>query len=282
MSRPSILLVDTNALTHRSYNGLPKLTTPEGIPTGASFGFLRALFAQLKTGLYTHVVCVYDAGGSNPRKSVSMEYKGNRQRLCDELKTQITSILELLPELGIPTMGMPGYEADDIISTLCLNRSFEAEYTIFTCDRDLLNCLSQNVSVLLFNTSAKKIKKVTVDSFIEENGETHYANFLLVKALSGDSSDNIKGVPGVGVKTAINVIESGGEVIEHPKVKGHGDLVRRNMELVRPIFAEHFSNLPLDEHIVRPPSFGSYCSLMESYHFNSLATEKNYEVLSGI
>lgn len=280
------LLVDVHALMHRSYNGLPKLTDGGGHPTGATYGFLRALFAQLKTGLYDRVVCVYDAG-SSARKGESSTYKSNRNPQDEDLKTQIKDILEILPELGIPTMGLPGYEADDILYTICQGQGGRIDsepithYTIFTCDNDLLHSLHSSVDVLLFNTSQKKIKRVTKESFIEEHGEAHYQNWILIKSMVGDKSDNIPGIPGVGVKMALKILEECGSssVLEHPKVKEHAELVKENVKLIRPRLVEEFYLLDESEMVLRKSSLENYKQVMMGYGFKTLANEKYYSLL---
>ena len=204
-----LLLVDSNALFHRSRSALTRsmgeMITSYGAPVTGTFGFLNAIFALMEQYQFDCVVPVYDRGG-NWRKKESTEYKADRKSSSDAHRSDMGMLIEdVLPSLGFTPIGVEGVEADDVIATLSRNASAFDEIYIFTCDKDLLQLVTNKVKVILFS-SAKKIKVVDIDGVLEIFG-VYPSEVKYHKALAGDSSDNIAGIKGIGPKTAVKIIE---------------------------------------------------------------------------
>ena len=237
-----LLLVDHNALLHRSRLALLRTgrayTTSDGTPTTGVFSYLNCLLSIIGNLNPSHVVICYDAGG-NARKSESDTYKANRGPLDPDFVTENTVLKdEAFYAMGIEAMGIRGVEADDILYTLSHVAQFGTdrfdEVIIATVDQDLLQCVTERCAVLLWN-SAKKQQMMWVPE-VQEKWGVEPDDIRFIKALSGDASDNIKGIKGVGPKTAIKIFkECNGditEILEHPKVKDHAALVMENLSLV--------------------------------------------------
>lgn len=203
-----LLIVDSNALFHRSRSALSRsmgeMRTSFGQPVTGTFGYLNALFSIMEKYQFDSVVPAYDAG-NNWRKKENTEYKANREGGSqDQYSDMDLLIQEILPALGFNPVGVPGYEADDVIATISRKAIAYKEVYILTCDKDLLQLVNSKVKVILFN-SAKKIQVMDTDGVTECFGvppeEVKY-----FKALAGDSSDNVAGIKGIGPKTAVKII----------------------------------------------------------------------------
>lgn len=238
-----LLIVDHHALLHRSRSALlrtgRRFTTTDGIPTTGVHSYLQCLLSIIESQQPTHIVVCFDAGG-NTRKSESDTYKANRKAPDLDFQCENRTLLnEALYALGIESVGLRGYEADDIISTYAHVAQFGIEsfdeIVIATVDQDLLQCVTSKVKVLLAN-SAKKQVLMGVDE-VKEKWGVFPEDIGMVKAISGDSSDNIKGVKGVGPKTAIKICEEAKwlpeTIYEHPKLKDHVEQIKNNLSLVQ-------------------------------------------------
>ena len=237
-----LLLVDHNALLHRCRNALlrtgRKYTTSTGIPTTGVFSYLSALLSIIEKTTCTHVVVCYDAGG-NARKQESDTYKANRGPLEPDFIAENRILLnEALYALGIESIGLRGYEADDIIHTMSHIAQFGSErfdeIIIATVDQDLLQCVTEKTKVLLWNSVKKNAMMdgaAVMDKWSVEPDDIRF-----IKALSGDASDNIKGIKGVGPKTAVKIFHEAQGLIEiileHKKVKDHKQQFLDNLDLV--------------------------------------------------
>ena len=237
-----LLLVDHHALLHRCRNALlrtgRKYTTSTGIPTTGVFSYLSALLSIIDKTECTHVVVCFDAG-SNKRKSESDTYKANRKPPEPDFMAENRILLnEALYALGVESIGLKGFEADDIIHTMALRAQVGVdrfdEVIIATVDQDLLQCVTEKTKVLLWN-SAKKQALMDIDCVVEKWG-CYPDDIRFIKALSGDASDNIKGIKGVGTKTALKIFNESQGVIElimnHDKVKDHKKQFLDNLSLV--------------------------------------------------
>ena len=240
-----LLLVDSNALFHRSRSAMLRavgeMTTSYGAPVTGTYGFLNALLSLMETHKFDCVVPIYDRGG-NWRKKESTEYKADREGSSDAHRSDMGMLIEdVLPSLGFTPVGVEGVEADDVIATLSRNAPAFDEIFIFTCDKDLLQLVTNKVKVILFS-SAKKMKVVDIDGVLDIFG-VYPSEVKYHKALAGDSSDNIAGIKGIGPKTAIRVIEecrpaeinpefTGADRIAlHPKVRENAGTFLANLRL---------------------------------------------------
>lgn len=276
-----LLLVDFYALFHRSRNALMRatggLSTSYGRPTTGTYGFTNNLLSVIDAERPTHVAVCYDAGG-NWRKEADAEYKANRVKddgpEADTFKAEASALMDdVLPALGLPLVGVRGYEADDSIYTLARNALDFEEVVILTCDQDILQCVSERVSVVLFN-SAKKIAKMGLAETIEKWGVPP-SQIPLVKALAGDASDNIAGIKGLGPKTAVKIIkEAQGvfeRVLEDRKVAPHADLVRDNMMLTTSTYVPELQDLDYSEFLLGNSTVQDAQATFEEYEFNALS-----------
>ena len=241
-----LLLIDCSALFHRSRSALTRtcgeLTTSAGIPVTGTMGFLNALFAIMAQEEYSCVIPCAE-GGNNWRKKESTAYKANREG-ADIAHYADQSLLldEVLPTLGMTVAKAPGYEADDVIAHISRHSKAYEEVHILTCDKDLLQLVSNRVKVLLFS-STKKTELVDIEGVLKHFG-VYPAEVKYFKALSGDSSDNVAGIPKIGPKTAVRIIEESrpteafpeftgaDRICLHPKVKDHAGTFLANLRLV--------------------------------------------------
>jgi len=281
-----LLLIDVSAVFHRSYNALRRttggMTTSAGIPVTGTYGTLNTLFSILEKDDYDCVVPCYDAGG-NFRKKESDTYKGNREKQNVEFYADLSLLKEdVLPSLGMTPCGAKGWEADDILATISRNSPAYSEIHILTCDKDLLSLVSNKVKVILFN-SAKKVRVYDIDGVLEDLG-VYPAEVKYLKALSGDKSDNVAGISGIGPKTAIRIIEesrpkgedeflSGADRIAfHPKVKEQAATFYANLRLV-----DLSNDVPdLRWFASTPPADESVRGVFTALEFGSFLKEKRY------
>ncbi len=276
-----LLILDFYAVFHRCRNAMKKsgrsFTTSDGIPTTGVFPFLNNVLSVIKDQQPTHVVCCYDAGG-NKRKVENKDYKANRKKNDDDFYTEARILLdEALYALGIECVGFKGYEADDCIWTLSHQARFGIsrfdETIIFTCDQDLLACVGTKCKVLLFN-SAKKQTLMGVEEVIEKWG-CEPEDIGWVKALSGDGSDNIKGVKGVGPKTAVKLLKEASwdlsEVIKTDKVAPHSEQVMKNLDLVTlKNMTDVLGSIDWEDHRLGLGMESDLLDLVTKYEMNSL------------
>ena len=236
-----LLLIDHNALLHRARNAIlrnRKMTTSTGIPMTGVLGYINCLLLVIKSIDPTHVVICYDAG-SNVRKTESDTYKANRGPLDNDFIIE-NNILkdEAFYAMGIESIGFHGIEADDILYTLSHIAQFGTErfdeVVIATVDQDLLQCVTERCAVLLWN-SAKKQQMMWVPDVLEKwNCEPGDIRFI--KAISGDASDNVIGIKGIGPKTAVKIMAEAEwnfeKALEHKKLEGHREQILSNLDLV--------------------------------------------------
>ncbi|MCZ6559547.1 MAG: DNA polymerase I [Gammaproteobacteria bacterium] len=193
-----LVLVDGSSYLYRAFHALPPLTTSKGEPTGAIHGVLNMLQKLIRDYEPAHIAVVFDAGGKTFRDEMFEEYKANRPPMPDELRSQIDPILEAIRAMGLPLLQTPGVEADDVIGTLARRADKENITTIIsTGDKDMAQLVNDNIS--LINTMTGK--SMDRDG-VKEKFDVYPEQIVDFLALTGDSSDNIPGVPKVGPKTA--------------------------------------------------------------------------------
>ncbi len=202
-----LLLIDGNSLLHRAFHALPEsLTTSSGQPTNAVYGLAQMLLLLLEQHAPDAVLVAFDAPGPTFRHEQFADYKANRPPMDEALASQVELAHELVEALGLPQTELPNYEADDIIGTMARRgAAADHEVVIVTGDRDMLQLVDDDIKVLatlrgLTNTRLYDAKQVAEEYGINPDQMTDY------KALAGDSSDNIPGVPGVGPKTAATLL----------------------------------------------------------------------------
>ena len=239
MEKKTLVLIDGHALAYRAHFALLSrgFTTKDGVPTWAVFGFTKILLEvieKLKPELFA--VC-FDCGKPTFRHEAYTEYKAHRKPMPDGLREQIDLIREVVRAFGIPVYELPGYEADDVIGTIA-RQAENAGYCvrIVTGDRDALQLVDENVAVLLPESGAGDLKKFGPEEVVEKYGLTP-SQIVDYKALRGDPSDNIPGVPGIGEKTATKLLQEFGdfeklysdlEKVEPPRIR---EKLRENKEI---------------------------------------------------
>lgn len=203
-----LYLIDGSSYIYRAYFAIRHLSNSKGLATNAIFGFTNMLLKVVREHAPDHLAVIFDAKGPTFRKEIYPEYKANRSAMPEDLVPQIPLIKELVRAFNMPALEVPGFEADDIIATLA--RRFEAqglEITVVTGDKDLMQIVSERVRLL----DTMKDKMSGLDEVAERFGGTP-DKVIEVQALAGDSSDNVPGVPGVGEKTAVKLINEFGTV----------------------------------------------------------------------
>ncbi|MGN0534527.1 MAG: DNA polymerase I [Eubacterium sp.] len=209
-----LLVLDGNSIVNRAFYGIKLLTTKNGEYTNAIYGFLNILLKLKDICSPDAVAVAFDVHAPTFRHEMYVEYKAGRHAMPDELRGQIPVLKELLKNLGIKTLEKEGWEADDILGTLAeICRNNGDECFIATGDRDSLQLAYGGVKVLLARTKMGQAVTDIYDekAIMEEYGVTP-AQLIQVKALQGDSSDNIPGVAGVGAKTALDLIQRFGTI----------------------------------------------------------------------
>ncbi len=210
----SFLILDGNSILNRAFYGVKALTTKDGRYTNAIFGFLNIYFRLTELTGATHAAAAFDLSAPTFRHTMYADYKAGRKHMPDELREQLPVIKELLPLLGVTVVTKEGFEADDILGTLSLATE-EAGETCFlaTGDRDSLQLVSDKTTVLLASTKAGQPDTARMDTaaIFEKYGLTP-SQLIDLKALMGDASDKIPGVPGVGEKTALSLLAEFGSL----------------------------------------------------------------------
>ncbi|GGM26724.1 DNA polymerase I [Paraliobacillus quinghaiensis] len=202
-----LVLIDGNSILYRAFFALPLLNNDKGVYTNAVYGFTTMLMRILETEKPTHMLVAFDAGKTTFRHKTYQEYKGGRQKTPPELSEQFPLVKELLDASSIKHYELSNYEADDIIGTLAKIGEREAfDVRVISGDKDLLQLVSDNIQVQLTKKGLSDIDVYTPD-FMKEKMEVDPNQIIDMKALMGDSSDNIPGVPGIGQKTAVKLLK---------------------------------------------------------------------------
>ena len=209
-----LLILDSNSLLNRAFFAIPELTTSEGIHTNAIYGFMNMLL-KMKADLNPdYIVAAFDKKAPTFRHKEYADYKAGRKKMAPELAEQFPLVKELLDLMSITKYEIEGFEADDIIGSLAkYAEKNNIEVYIVTGDRDALQLASENINVVITKKGVTETATYNYKSFVDEFGVTP-TQFIDVKGLMGDKSDNIPGVPGVGEKTAYKLIQTYGSIEE--------------------------------------------------------------------
>ena len=241
-ARPILHLVDGTGLVHRSFFAVRGLSTRTGQPTGAIYGFINTIRALMGIEQPTHFVVTFDVSGSTSRQEAFPEYKAHRPKMDEDLASQLPWIDKACEALRLPVVTSKGHEADDVIATLtrqAVERGFDV--VIITSDKDLLQLVSDHVSVLSPGRDGKPEKRYDREGVIEKMGVPPERVVDLL-ALVGDAVDNIPGVPGIGEKGARDLIQQFGSL---------EDLLARAGEVKRAAYREGLLNHADKAHLSR-------------------------------
>ncbi|MDR0963865.1 MAG: DNA polymerase I, partial [Clostridium sp.] len=209
-----IVLLDGHSILHRTFYGIPPLNNTAGFPTNAIVGFLNILYKLMDEEEPEYVAVAFDVHAPTFRHELYKEYKGTRKPMPPELAQQIPKMKELLAAFGIVLLEKAGFEADDILGTIAKRAEAQGlEVSLISGDRDLLQIASKNIQIRIPKT---KFGKTTMENYYEQDVLTAYhvtpEQFIELKALMGDPSDNIPGVPKIGEKTATTLMEEYGSI----------------------------------------------------------------------
>jgi DNA-directed DNA polymerase len=204
-----LVLIDGHSILNRAFYGLPVLTNSKGQYTNAVYGFLNIMFKILDEEKANYLAVAFDLSAPTFRHLEYEEYKGTRKSMPEELREQVPLIKEVLASMNIPILTKEGFEADDILGTIAKRFANETlEVSIVSGDRDLLQLSDTHIKIRIPKSSKGQtiIKDYYPTNVKEEYGVTPL-EFIDLKALMGDASDNIPGVPSIGKKTATNIIK---------------------------------------------------------------------------
>ena len=212
---PLLLLIDGHSQAYRAYFGMKTpLSTREGEPTGAVYGFARKLLATLRDLQPAYVAVAFDTGDTW-RHAEFPAYKATRDAMPDDMRTQMTRIEGLLRAFNIPVITYPNFEADDILGTLARQAQAAGfDVLVMTGDRDMFQLVDDHVKILYTSGGPNPVTSAYGLAEVQERYGLTPQQFIDFKALTGDTSDNIPGVPGVGEKTAVKFLQQYGSIDE--------------------------------------------------------------------
>ncbi len=275
----NLLLIDGFSIINRAFYGVPPLTNYQGLPTNAVFGFINIMLKALEEESADYIQVAFDLKAPTFRHKIFDGYKGTRKPMPEELHQQVPLVKEALKAMGIPFVSLEGYEADDIIGTIAKNSQAEGFHvSILSGDRDLLQLADENIKIRLPKTSKGKtmIETYYPKDVFEKYGVTPI-EFIDLKALMGDTSDNIPGVPGIGEKTATAIIEKFTSIEE---AYNHIDEIKpprakKNLE-------EFYEQAVLSKVLATIDTKVPITYDIENAHIEDLFTQEAYELFSRL
>ena len=276
-----ILLIDGSSLIFRAFYAIKNLTTKDGVFVNGVYGFLNMYYKALELTNPTHVFVAFDKGSKTFRHTEYSDYKGTRDKAPNEITYQFGILKDLLSSMNVNYLELDEYEADDILGTIAKLAQKEGfEVDIFTGDRDYLQLVDDNIFVYLTKKGISEIKLMDNNAIYEDFGISP-KQLIEVKALQGDSSDNIPGVKGVGEKTALKLIQEYGNLenlYENlGKLKGK---LKENLEnekdkaYLSRYLGEIYLNVPIDKNIedfeLKDVNLNEYIEKLENLEFKSI------------
>ena len=254
-----LVLIDGSGYIFRAFHALPMMMSPEGVPVNAVFGFTKMLMKLMDDLQPSHVLVIFDAGRVTFRNDIYPEYKQNRTDPPDELVPQFSLVRDATEAMSLPVTELPGFEADDLIASYAkMAHESGTDCLIVSSDKDLMQLVRPGVTML----DPMKQRRISDAEVVEKFGVLPN-RVVDVQSLAGDSTDNVPGVPGIGIKTAAELINqfgdldsllAGAETIKQPKRRENlvnfAEQARISRELVR-----LKDDVPLDNNIaslVRP------------------------------
>lgn len=275
--RSKLLLIDGSSYIYRAFYAIGHLSNSKGIPTNAIYGFTQMILKVLKDHRPDHLAVVFDAKGPTFRSEVYKEYKANRPAMPHSLVPQISFIKKIIEAYRIPTLEMEGYEADDLIGAVAKRLEEEADVMIITGDKDILQLVSDRIQVY----DPMKDKRFGVEEVVERFG-LRPDQMVEMMGLAGDAIDNIPGVPGIGEKTAIELIKTFGTLenllssldqVRQKKLKEkletYGEQARLSRQLAT-IRTDLPISIELKDFILPPPDSKSLREIFKELEFNKL------------
>ncbi|HSV92324.1 MAG TPA: DNA polymerase I [Desulfobacterales bacterium] len=206
--KPSVFLIDGTAYIHRAFHAIQGLTNSQGLPTNAAFGFTRMLIKLMEERRPEYVAMFFDARGPTFRHELSPDYKANRPAMPDEMAIQIPYIKRITAAYRLPVFELPGYEADDLIGTVARRLAPAGHPVVMvTGDKDFVQLVEEGATIW------DPMKETAIDlASVRQTFGVEPVRMVDVMGLSGDAADNIPGVPGIGQKTALELIRTFGSL----------------------------------------------------------------------
>lgn len=275
-----LVLIDGHSLLYRAFYALPPLSTKDGFPTNAIYGFLRMLIKLLKDYKPSHCGVALDMPKPTFRHLEFKDYKVTRPGMPDQLKPQVNKVKEILDAMGIRTLEFEGFEADDIIGTLCLRAETESfEVFIVTPDKDALQLVSDKTKLIRTVKGLSDIEVYDTHRVKEEFG-VEPSKIPQLIALMGDQSDNIPGVPSIGPKRAVEILKKYGN-IDNALLLSDNELIKKNADNIKLYLslATIRRDLPIDIDIdkleISSPDKPKLLKILKILEFHSIINELN-------
>ncbi|MDY2793844.1 MAG: DNA polymerase I [Peptostreptococcus porci] len=283
-NKKKILLIDGNSIINRAFFALPPMDNGDGLHTNAVYGFLSMMFKMIKNIQPTHISVAFDLKAPTFRHKAFADYKAGRKGMPSELAMQLEPLKNILDSMNIDRKELEGYEADDILGTISrIGEENDFSVYVVTGDKDAIQLASDKTLVMITKKGVAEVEEYNTEGVIERYGLTP-AQFIDLKGLMGDKSDNIPGIPGIGEKTGIKLLQEFGSVegvIENvDKLKGaQKKKVEENTEsaIMSKELATIDRNIPLDSSF-EDMEFGSFdvqavIKEFQKLKFNSLISK---------
>ena len=274
-----ILLVDGHSIINRAFYGVTNLTNSEGLHTNAIFGFLNTLFKVLDEEKPDYLTVAFDVKAPTFRHKLYDAYKGTRKPMPEELHEQVPVLKDVLHAMGIATMEKAGLEADDLLGTVAKRSEKKGmEVTVLSGDRDLLQLATDHIRVRLPKTKGGVTE--TENYYTQDVIDRYQVTPLQIielKALMGDSSDNIPGVPGIGEKTATNLIVQYGSI---ENAYAHVEEIRPNR--AREALKAHYDMAQMSKTLATIDIDWDYDYDWKAARLGNIYTEEAYQLLKKL
>lgn len=274
-----VVLIDGHSILNRAFYGVPELTNSRGLHTNAVYGFLNIMFRVIEDEKADHLAVAFDLKEPTFRHKMYEAYKGTRKPMPEELREQVPVIKEVLSAMGVPICSLPGYEADDVLGTIAGRcAAAGAEVAIVSGDRDLLQLADEHVKIRMPKTTRGGTEiKDYYPADVKEQYQVTPKEFVDVKALMGDASDNIPGVPSIGEKTATALITAYGSI---ENAYAHIDEIKppRAQKALR----EHYDMAQMSKELALICTDCPIEFSMEEAKMGNLYTPEAYQLLSQL
>ena len=268
-----LVLVDGHSILNRAFFGIPDLTNSEGLHTNAVYGFLNILFKILDEEQPDYLTVAFDVHAPTFRHKMYDAYKGTRKPMAEELRQQVPLMKEMLTAMGVTIVEKEGYEADDLLGTIAKQSEAQGlEVSIVSGDRDLLQLASDHIKIRIPKTkrTGTEIEDYLAKDVVEKYQVTPL-QFIDVKALMGDSADNIPGVPGIGEKTATALIVSYGSI-----ENAHDHLEEIKPNRAKQNLSEHYDMAQMSKELATIEIHAPIEYSLEDAKLDNLFTEEAY------
>lgn len=274
-----LILIDGNSIINRAFFGIPDLTASDGLHTNAIYGFLNILFRILSEENGDYLCVAFDVHAPTFRHKMYEAYKGTRKGMPDELREQVPVLKELLGAMGVVTLEKAGYEADDILGTLAKRAEAQnMDVTLVSGDRDLLQIATDRILIRIPKTKGGKteIENYHTQDVIDKYGLAPL-QIVELKALMGDSSDNIPGVPKIGEKTATELLK---EYHDIETLREHIPEIKKNS--IRESLEQHFDMAQLSKTLATIDVNADITVDWETAAIGNLYTQEAYKIVKRL